>query len=139
MFSSKSRVKIKANPGRPTGGFPVVPLTQEHAAILSEIDSPWVSVLNPANSGIPAEMVLRNALKSITEAQMVEYVFVVSRPAAESRAVLARGRGHFTEAATDYALKFICREDLKKIVANPAWIPLDRVLGSGVGRQSIPN
>ncbi|MCX6928200.1 MAG: hypothetical protein NT154_34070 [Verrucomicrobia bacterium] len=120
MFSHKKRVKIAAKAGVPSGKFPVVPLTQEHAAILSQINSPWFEPLDPANTGIPREEALWHALRSATEAHVAEYVFVVSRPAAESRAVLARGRSHFTEAAMDFALKFVCREDLGKIVAGGA-------------------
>jgi hypothetical protein len=119
MFSRKlKRAKIKVKAARPSGSFPLVPLTHDHCAILSKINSPWFSPLDPSNRGIPGEEVLRNALKSVTEAQVAEFVFVRSRPAAESRAVLARGRTIFTEIATDHLLKWICRADLEKIIAN---------------------
>jgi hypothetical protein len=119
MFSRKKRAKDKANPKRRTGSFPRVPFTREHAAILKELNLPWFAALDPANAGM-REAALRNALRSVTEAQMAEFVFIVSRPAAESKAVLALGRRTFTEDAMDYALKFICRADLQKIVADDA-------------------
>jgi len=56
----------------------------------------------------------------LTETQLAEYVFVVSRTAADSEAALARGRGEFAKAAMDYTLRLISRENLAKIVANGA-------------------
>jgi len=120
MFLHKKRVKSEAPAGRPSGKFPIVPFTHEHAAVLSKINSPWFAPLDPVNAGIPGDEVLRNALRSATAAQVAEYVFVVSRPAAQSMALLVRGHSRFTQAAMDYTVKFICPADLEKIVANNA-------------------
>ena len=116
MFSKK-RSKNTSSAGRPSCKFPTLPLTPEHKAVLSEIGSPWVALVDPANSGILKEEIFRNALRSATEAQVAEFVFVVGRPATESSAVLCRGRRYFTEAAMSYALSFT---DLRTAITDTA-------------------
>ena len=88
--------------------------------MLSEINSPWSEVVDPANKSIREQGVCRKILSFATEAQVAEAVFVVSRPAAESKAVLARGRSHFTEVAMAYALKFVFRAGIERIIAERA-------------------
>ncbi len=134
MFSRKTRTKKKRMAEAPSGRFPVVPLTLEHVDILREINSPWFSVHDPGNSGIPRREALRNALKSATSAQVAEFIFLISRPAAESRAVLEHGRSQFAQAASDYCATVICREGLDQILSNDAALVIGRIPVTGGSR-----
>lgn len=138
MFSRKKRARSEAEAPVPSASFPTVPFTPEHRAMLSEINSPWSEIVDPANKIIRRQEVSRKILSFATEAQIAEVVFVVSRPVAESKAVLARGRSHFTEAAMAYALKFVFRAGIKRIIAERAPLLVDKACRVAAESRSNP-
>ena len=60
------------------------------------------------------------ALKTASVDRVAEFAFVVSRPAAESKAVLDRGRSEFTEAARQFMRKSLSPDAIKQLFANEA-------------------
>lgn len=104
------------------GTFGAGQLTFAQLAILEEIASPWVEaslrLRDAPRTHDNVEAAFRRAFRGITEVQLAEYVFVTSRPAAESRAVLTRGRGEFTKAALAALKTMIPSQPISHLVAD---------------------
>ena len=97
-------------------------LTKEHCELLREISSPWSEVSRLLAGGkltrARVETAVRRAFKGITIVQLAEFTFVTTRPAAVSRAMLAKGRGEFSAAASDVLSRKISQKAIAGIVAN---------------------
>jgi hypothetical protein len=93
-----------------------------HLAILEEIASPWTQASRQLGDAprthANVEAAFRRAFRGITDVQLAEYVFVTSRPPAESRAILTRGRGEFSKAALAVLKTMISSETVSHLVAD---------------------
>ena len=116
-----------------------MPFTREHWGILSEINSPWAPMLAQVKPGVPMEGPFRKALKSATETEVAEFVFIMSRSPVESKAVLARGRNHFKETAMSYALKFVYPAGIERFASDNASLLLDAIPAVASEPRSNPN
>jgi len=116
-----------------------VPITLDHLAILSKLQSPWARALG-CSLAVPqteSRAAFKGALTTVTELELAEFVFVISRSAAESEDLLSRGRAAFSETAMGFALKQISREALAAIVADEAKLLIASVMdNAGVSQKS---
>ena len=111
------RIGGEADRGLP-GQFHPVDMTPEHLVLLSEIKSPWFALYKGGSDGERIDR-FRNVLKSVSVAEIAEFTFVGSRPAAETRAVLARGRSVFSDAAMRFILTVLSLPTLQQIASHP--------------------
>jgi hypothetical protein len=97
-------------------------LTFEHMQVLQDIRSPWISAVFSPGVAVQTNLAakktaFRASLGQMFEDEVVEFWFVLSRSAGESRAVLATGRAQFTQAAKAAIAKTLSHEALKQVVA----------------------
>jgi hypothetical protein len=92
-----------------------------HLAILEEIASPWTQAArqlrDTPRTHANVEAAFRREFRGITQVQLAEYVFVTSRPPAESREILSRGRGEFAKAALTALQTMLSSEVISALVA----------------------
>lgn len=121
MFWKKKRMTRPGLAAKPAT-FDAGQLTLEHVGILKAISSPWSEAnrelilirRTPAN----AEAAFKRAFRGLTVAHLAEYRFVTSHPAAESRALLIRGRSEFTKAAMAFVETMLPLGTLSQLVAD---------------------
>lgn len=111
-FWRKERIGGEADRGLP-GHFQVDDMTMAHVDVLREIKSPFV-VYNGENR---AKYI--DALRGVSVMQIAEFTFVISRPVAETRAMLARGRSVLADTAMHFVLQAISLPMLQQIEAHP--------------------
>lgn len=118
----KHKPKNDGRHGATPATFDADHLTQEHLGLLKAIGSPWCEIPRELADGprttSNVEAAYRRALRELTVAQFVEYAFVITRPAAESRVILIRSRAELTRAALAFVETQLPSQTLSQLVAN---------------------
>jgi hypothetical protein len=135
LFSFNSRCQPgnrcpAASPGGPAG-LKMHDLTCEHIAVLAEINSPWIHVF--LFKGTPVENI-RAALHDVTQDQIAEFMFVMSRPGLDSKNLLAtKGRSELTRAAISFVLRQVPASVLEALAADGGKLTVEATMKSLTG------